>query len=731
MDALVEGERLVFGDFCLESRGGRLSRKDGSGGWMSVPIGARALAVLRVLVDAAGVVVSKDAIMDAVWPGIAVESNNLTVQMAALRRVLDAGRSGESCIQTVSGRGYRLDLPVTRLAAADASPVPEPGVRPNGAIRRWHALVAGSLLIIVLLLAAGWYDGWFSRSVQPPALSLVVLPFENVGGEETDNYLVAGITDDLTTALSHIPGAFVISRATAATYRGKSEDIRKIGHDLGVRYAVRGSVQRLGQVLRVNSELSATDTGAQLWSDSFDQRIADLASVQDEIVIRMRSALNISLADIEAARSLAEHPTNPDAFDLILRARAMSLLPVTKETVAQTLALYEQALQRDPNSVLALSEAAEAVLNGLTFDMLPYDVAIDRAQQYSERARRLQPNAELVLVAQANLLDWQQGGVTYRQVRPELEAAATRLMGYYPNNFAGYFELGVLRRNQGRFDEAAGLFAQAIRLNPRAASIKNLYWNMAYCRITAGHDREGLEWANRTMSAEGSLAPQREKFLLNRRVVAYVRTGAIETAKRLAAELNDRYPLDTWRERAPNDPSSATEREQFRSIQAALRAAGNRDHLDPEADFGVPPDEVLHGGFGGKTPMTAPGVTTVSTEQLAAMLETEKPLVIDTMDSTWYRSVPGTIGLDFRANTGAPFTGAVQQRLEQKLHSLTNGDMAKPIVAMGFNVGHFDGYNLALRLRHAGYTSVYWYRGGREAWEVAGEPEEEVRPADW
>ena len=105
--------------------------------------------------------------------------------------------------------------------------------------------------------------------------------------------------------------------------------------------------------------------------------------------------------------------------------------------------------------------------------------------------------------------------------------------------------------------------------------------------------------------------------------------------------------------------------------------------------------------------------------------------MIDTMDASWHRSVPGAVGLDFNGNTHGTFTDEAQRRLEQKLRALTGGDMAKPIVAMGFNVARFDGYNLALRVHHAGYTNVYWYRGGREAWEVSGLPEAELTPQDW
>ena len=162
-----------------------------------------------------------------------------------------------------------------------------------------------------------------------------------------------------------------------------------------------------------------------------------------------------------------------------------------------------------------------------------------------------------------------------------------------------------------------------------------------------------------------------------------------------------------------------------------MKAAGNRDHLDPEVDFGVAPDNVLHEYLVGKTPTTAPGVTTLSTERLARMLENEKPLVIDTMSFSWHRSVPGAVGLDFRWNTDGTFDDAIQKRLEAKVRELTGGNIERPVVAMSFNVSSFDAYNLTLRLRHDGYTNVYWYRGGREAWEVAGMPETKLDVRDW
>ena len=113
------------------------------------------------------------------------------------------------------------------------------------------------------------------------------------------------------------------------------------------------------------------------------------------------------------------------------------------------------------------------------------------------------------------------------------------------------------------------------------------------------------------------------------------------------------------------------------------------------------------------------------------MLEDDKPLVVDTMSYSWYRSIPTAVGLDFRGNTEGTFDDPLQKRLESKVLDLTGGNMERPIVAMSFNVSFFDAYNIALRLRHMGYARVYWYRGGREAWEVAGMPQTRLNVQDW
>src|SRR5262249_22499205 len=151
-----------------------------------------------------------------------------------------------------------------------------------------------------LLLIAAWQIGWFSTAPATHRLSLVVLPFTSLSADPKDDYLADAVTDDLATDLSHMPGALVIASASAYSYHGRIIATREVASDLGVRFAVLGSARRLGETLRIDGQLDSTETGAQLWSDRFDQQLSDLAAGQDAAIIRMRSALNITLTDIAA-----------------------------------------------------------------------------------------------------------------------------------------------------------------------------------------------------------------------------------------------------------------------------------------------------------------------------------------------------------------------------------------------------------------------------------------------
>ena len=147
-----------------------------------------------------------------------------------------------------------------------------------------------------------------------------MLPFANLSGDPNQDYFVDGVTESLTTDLSRIRGSFVIGRHTAFTYKGKAVDLKQIGRELNVRYALEGSIQRGGNRLRVNVQLVDTETGSHLWADRFDKPIADLLDMQDEIISRLANTLNAKLIAAEARR--AEGMLKPDAVDLIFQGRA-------------------------------------------------------------------------------------------------------------------------------------------------------------------------------------------------------------------------------------------------------------------------------------------------------------------------------------------------------------------------------------------------------------------------
>ena len=196
-----------------------------------------------------------------------------------------------------------------------------------------------------------------------PRLSIVVLPFENLGGDPKDDYLADGITDDLTTDLSHIADAVVIAHNSAYTYKGKAINVKQVGDELGVRYVLEGSVRRMGDVLRINAQLVSTESGAHVWADRFDEPMNDLAAGQEEIVEQLGNALGFQLLRVEAARSQRDRSDNPDAFDLYLRARSVLILPYTPERASEGKALLERAVQLDPSFAVAKAVLAAYLLN--------------------------------------------------------------------------------------------------------------------------------------------------------------------------------------------------------------------------------------------------------------------------------------------------------------------------------------------------------------------------------
>ncbi|HWY84858.1 MAG TPA: adenylate/guanylate cyclase domain-containing protein, partial [Roseiarcus sp.] len=189
-----------------------------------------------------------------------------------------------------------------------------------------------------------------------PRLSMVVLPFANIGGDPEQEHFVDGVTESLTTDLSRIRGAYVVARNTAFTYKGKAVDLKQIGRELNVRYVLEGSVQRGGNRMRVNVQLIDAESGNHLWAERFDKPLTDLFDMQDEIVARLAGALNAQLVVAEARR--AEKAPNPDSMDLYFQGLAWLNKGQTPESAAQARSFFDRALAADPNNIDILVQSA-------------------------------------------------------------------------------------------------------------------------------------------------------------------------------------------------------------------------------------------------------------------------------------------------------------------------------------------------------------------------------------
>ena len=190
----------------------------------------------------------------------------------------------------------------------------------------------------------------------PPCLSMVVLPFANIGGDPSHEHFVDGVMESLTTDLSRLRGAYVVARNTAFTYKGKPLDVKAIGRELNVRYVMEGRVQRSGNRMRFNIQLRDAETGNHLWAERFDKALADLFDMQDEIVARLAGAPNTQLTTAEARG--AELALNPDSMDLYFQDLTWLNKGQTPESSAQARSFFDRALAADPDNVDFLVQSA-------------------------------------------------------------------------------------------------------------------------------------------------------------------------------------------------------------------------------------------------------------------------------------------------------------------------------------------------------------------------------------
>ena len=452
-----------FGAFLLDTETGTLFR-DGS----PVPVSYRGLVLLAALVRKAGSVVSKDELLEAVWPNMVVEEGNLSTQVAALRKALGTAPDGNDYIVNVPRIGYRFAGAVEQKPIALAAP--EGGI-----------------------------------GAADPGPSIAVLPFDNLALDPEQQYFAEGLAEDIITRLSRLTWLFVSARNSSFTYQAKGVDIKRVGRELGVRYVLSGSVRRSGDRLRVTAQLNKADTGAQTWADRYELVLSDFFSLQDAIAESVLAAIEPELYRAENERFQSRAPQSLDAWGYVMRAMPSIWTWGSAEEIDLSQGLLRSAIAIDPtyaraNSLLAWTYAAQAhgghaqAVERLAFAMStamlamqtdPQDAWTHFALGYVQMVSR---NFELAIESLLEALSLNPSlslahviaGSTYAYNGMSMEATdhlatATRLSPRDFTQAANYSVTGLCRLIDGQFGEAMSFERKAVQLRPRFSTAWRTY----------------------------------------------------------------------------------------------------------------------------------------------------------------------------------------------------------------------------------------------------------------
>ncbi|MBV1796474.1 winged helix-turn-helix domain-containing protein [Siccirubricoccus sp. G192] len=449
MTETVAGQVLHFADVVLDSARGCLRDLKG----VEIPLAPKPFNLLVVLARNPGQTMSKDALLDAVWPGVHVTEDSLFQAVREARRAIgdEAGR----LLRSVPRRGYLLDAAV---ALGTTPPVAE-------------AQPASSI----------------PAALAPPAdrPSLVVLPFQNMSGDAEQEYFADGMVEEITTALSRIRSLFVIARNSAFTYKGRAVDIRQVGRELGVRYVLQGSVRKAGGQVRIGCQLIEAQIGHTVWAERFDGHVADVFALQDQVTEAVAGAIEPSLRLAEIERAQHKPTENLDAYDLYLQALPHHYAN-TQQDSDQALLLLERALLLDPSFSMAKAFAA--------FSMEKRGI-----QGWGEPGER----ETAIRLAREALADTRDDPATLRcaahaiaSLAHDYDRALTaieRAFSINPNSAQVLGSAAWILTYVAQTDRAIALFERAIRLSPLDPELTYFFSGLGIAYLQADRFEDALK----------------------------------------------------------------------------------------------------------------------------------------------------------------------------------------------------------------------------------------------
>jgi TolB-like protein/DNA-binding winged helix-turn-helix (wHTH) protein/Flp pilus assembly protein TadD len=461
-----------------------------------VSIPPKAFDVLRYLVENPGRLVTQDELLERLWPETYVNPEAIRKYILDIRKILGDRPDKPEFIETVTKRGYRFIAPVTNDSATPA-PQPEnaalnefsPETAPSELTElkkksRVHYLqkftIVPILAVVAVAAAAGHF--WFapSKATLPSlnANSIAVLPFADVSPSKDQEYFSDGLSEQLIHELAKVPGLKVVGRSSSFQFKGKNEDLRNVGHKLGVGNVLEGSVRREGNHVRITAELVKVDDGFQLWSQAYDRQINDIFAVQDEIARAATEALQLKLlgADGQPVASNSR-AANPEAYQAYLQAKYFSVRGQNTEDLGKALAYSNQAIKLDEK--FAPAWALRASVQDMMAEVGVTDVTegFRNARRDAERAVALDPtlaSAYLVLARTQIYGDWD---------RDAGSVSVTKAAALEPGSAEVLRLRSYLSREAGNLEDATRLYEQAVALDPLRT---DYYSGLGYLLYAAG-----------------------------------------------------------------------------------------------------------------------------------------------------------------------------------------------------------------------------------------------------
>mgnify|MGYP001255536670 CR=1 FL=1 len=338
-------------------------------------------------------------------------------------------------------------------------------------VRRGAFSIAGLAIIVAIIFVVQHISLKPPRSSAsiPPAQSLAlplpdkpsiaVLPFTNMSGDHEQEYFSDGITDDLITDLSRLPGLFVIARDSAFTYKGKAAKLQDVGKELGVKYVLEGSVRKAGEQLRITVQLADATTGAELWAERYDRPLRDVFALQDEIVRRIVTTLNLQLELSQRGVLVTRSTESLEAYDDLLRGAEYSL-SFTKEENAKARAMFERAIELDPKYAAAYGWLAWNYFIGWIRALNPDPNGLERGLQMALKSIALDDSVSGTHSCLAGIY-------VHNGQHDQAFTEAERGIALNPNEPFGYLLLAEIMNVMGRPAEALVTVGKAMRLDPR------------------------------------------------------------------------------------------------------------------------------------------------------------------------------------------------------------------------------------------------------------------------